>query len=260
VKKIDTFRETSDYSYFSSSVPQYIVDYLSENGNAIAILPYGIVMEHENTLATTPLSTKMNNNNGTNPPKVMPDPTSVEAGLYPLVQSIYMNLNANAASRAYSLPYMEFGLSPYGQRLVELAGHVPLSNQTLREMQDRLTFLTDLSMDESNSNTTTEPPIFSPGTQGGQDTSQPAPTTRPSPGTASAVASIAPTTQPASLPPATNQSGGTPTVQLTITETPANETADYADSVTRESSSGESLRHSHSLLGSTLAIAALLFS
>jgi ABC-type phosphate transport system substrate-binding protein len=263
---IDTSRETSDYSYFSSSVPPYIVDYLVSNGNAIAFLPYGFAIEHKNMLAITPLSEKMNVNNGPNPPKVMPDPISVEAGRYPLAQTLYMNLNMNEASLAHSLPYMEFGLSPSGQRLAEMAGHVPLSNQTLREMENRLDLLKNLSI----AIPATEPPTFSPGTLGGQDTPQPTMSTQPSPGTGDTsqpmILSSAPTTQPvpASLPPTANQSDGQATpIQPNTTETPANETtSNEADSNTKEngsSSSGGSLKHSRSSLGSMLAIAVLFF-
>jgi ABC-type phosphate transport system substrate-binding protein len=273
---IDKSRETSDYSYFSSSVPQYIVDYLVSNENAIAFLPYGIANEHKNMLAHTPLSEKLNINNGPNPPKVIPDPISVEAGRYPLAQPLYMNLNVNEASLAYSLPYMEFGLSLSGQRLAEFAGHVPLSNQTLREMENRLALLKNHSMRIAIP--VTEPPTFSPAAPGGQDTPQPAmsstQTTQPSPGTGGdtsqpMVLSSAPTTVPQPVPTNNQSEGQGATIQPTTTETTANETTrNEVDSSTKDSgnsssssSSGGSLNNpSRSLLGSMLGIATLLFS
>jgi ABC-type phosphate transport system substrate-binding protein len=258
---IDRSRETSDYSYFSSSVPQYIIDYLAENGNAIAFLPYGIATANKNMLATAHLS------DNANPPQVMPDPASLDAGHYPLVQALYMNLNMNAANLAYSLPYMEFGLSPYGQRLAEMAGHVPLSNETLREMKNRLAFLKNLSIDDSTSNSTTaapipatEPPTVSLGTP---DTPQPTMSSTAQPSlspetedTSQPMVSPAPTTQPvpATLPPTTNQSNDVEANQTT---------SDKVDSSTRDigsSSSGRSLKNSHLGLGSTLTIAVLLLS
>lgn len=78
---------------------------------------------------------------------IMPNPTTIEGGSYPIARRIYMNLLDDPASTRNTLPFIEFGLSEAGQKLVEYTGYSPIPEWENYVMHARVE--TDFSKDKS---------------------------------------------------------------------------------------------------------------
>jgi hypothetical protein len=107
--------------YFNSANDDDLVEYILKNDAALSYFDFSYYTENKDSLYPVPIQ----NSQGQ---FVTPSLVSVKTGQYePLSRRVYVNLHKDDESLAMTAPFIKFGMSDLGLKLVETAGLAPLS-------------------------------------------------------------------------------------------------------------------------------------
>ncbi|KAL7580179.1 hypothetical protein ACA910_012930 [Epithemia clementina (nom. ined.)] len=117
-------------SYRTASSEKDTINYILTQGNAIGFIAFSnySVFGYDLDVVQVPDSGgKM----------ISPSRVSIESGVYPLIRRLYMSVLDSSASLELTRPFIEFGLSPAGQQLVDQVGSHSLTSIEATVMQTR---------------------------------------------------------------------------------------------------------------------------
>lgn len=116
----ETFDTTRPTGYVNNEVDEVLVQYLADNEEAISYFGYSYFALNDQELHAAPIQNDAGN-------FISPTVVSVEDGSYnPLSRRIYMNILDSPSSLALTRPFLDFGLSSFGESLVQETGYFPI--------------------------------------------------------------------------------------------------------------------------------------
>lgn len=140
----ETFGDRPGASYVNNAVDEILVDYLLENEAAISYFGYTYFFGRSDVLASVPVY-----NDAVNA-FVAPDANTIASGRYaPYSRPIYMNLLTTNESFDDTTSFIRFGLSKFGEQLVEQTGYVPIPQElALQQIETIDAFVTGESLSD----------------------------------------------------------------------------------------------------------------
>lgn len=130
----------------NNAVDEILVDYLLDNEAAISYFGYTYFFSRSDVLAAVPIF-----NDGTSS-YVSPDADTIASGEYaPFSRPIYMNLLTREEALDDTASFIKFGLSSFGENLVEQTGYVPIPSSLSQSQVERVDgFLLDGKLDNDS--------------------------------------------------------------------------------------------------------------